>query len=38
MFVITRFVLDQFNHMHQSMKAFIKHGNGFVHEKMKTTF
>ena len=31
MFVITRFALDQFNHMHQSMKAFIKHENTFVH-------
>ena len=38
MFMIIRFVLDQFNHMHQSTKAFIKHENDFVHAKLETTF
>jgi len=37
MFVLIRFVLDQYNHIHQSLKAFIKHENDFVHEKLETT-
>ena len=38
MFVITKYVLNQFNYMHQSMKVFIKHENSFVHEKLEITF
>ena len=29
---------NQFYYMHQSMKAFIKHENNFVYEKLETTF